>query len=87
MIQKTAKTVADVLEWIETTEHHSASVCTEPGFLVLKGYHDKLRVPRAIWRKSTKCVRPGNRFDTRMYRITATGRVHLWRARKAAKAH
>lgn len=78
MTQKTAKTVEDVLHWIETTPHHFASVCDEPGFFILKGYGDKLRIPMALQEKSLKLVVPSSdRFDSRMYRATKSGRARL----------
>lgn len=83
MGQKTAKTVEDVLQWIETTPHHIASVCDEPGFLVLRGQFDKLRIPRVLQAKTSRLIRPGGRFDTRMYRATKSGRARLRRATKA----
>ena len=76
--QKTAKTVEDVLNWIETTPHHFASVCDEPGFFILKGYVDKLRIPMDLQEKSLKLVVPSSdRFDNRMYRATKSGRARL----------
>lgn len=83
MGQVTAKTVEDVLRWVETTPHHFASVCDEPGFFVLKGYGDKLRIPEEIQHKSMHLVQPNtNRFDNRMYRATKAGRARLRRADK-----
>ena len=85
MTQKTAKTVLDVLDWIETTPHHIASA-EDPKFFVLKGHHDTLRIPTAIHDKMRKLVKPGGFFDQRMYRCTPSGRVRRWRDRKAAEA-
>lgn len=83
MAQLTAKTVEDVLEWIETTPHHFASVCDEPGFFILKGHKDKLRIPESIHNQTIKLVEPSkDRFDTRMYRATKAGRARLRRANK-----
>lgn len=77
MGQVTAKTVADVLEWIETTPHHIASTIEEPGFFVLRGYGCKLRIPIAVHAQTKGLVKPGKRFDTRMYRATIPGRLRL----------
>ena len=78
MSQKTAKTVEDVLHWIETEPHHFASVCDEPGFFVLRGYGTKLRIPMSIQEKSLRLVAPSkNRFDNRMYRATKSGLARL----------
>lgn len=80
MTQLTAKTVEDVLNWIETTPHHFASVCDEPGFFILKGYGDKLRIPMHIQSESMRLVEPSkDRFDNRMYRATKSGRARLRR--------
>ncbi len=78
MTQKTAKTVAEVLEWIETNEHHFASA-EDPKFFILKGHRDVLRIPDAIRIKTLKFVEPGKRFDSRMYRATKAGRAYLRR--------
>lgn len=84
MTQVTAKTVEDVLRWIETTPHHFASVIDEPGFFVLKGYGEKLRIPQALQEKTMRLVEPAkDRFDSRMYRATKSGRARLRRADKA----
>lgn len=81
MAQLTAKTVEDVLRWIENTPHHYASVCDEPGFFILKGYGDKLRIPMALQEKTLKLVEPSkSRFDNRMYRATKSGRARLRRS-------
>lgn len=83
MAQITAKTVEDVLRWIEETPHHFASVVDEPGFFILKGYGDKLRIPNHIHEKTMRLVEPArDRFDTRMYRATKSGRARLARAKK-----
>lgn len=81
MAQKTAKTVEDVLEWIETTPHHRASWIEEEGFFVLQGHHHKLRIPEAIQEKTRGLVRPGDPMDQRMYRATKTGRAKLRKAK------
>lgn len=82
MAQLTAKTVEDVLRWIETTPHHFASA-EDPGFIVLKGHGDVLRIPETIRVATLRLVEPGGRFDTRMYRATKAGRARLRRAAKA----
>ncbi len=87
MSQLTAKSVEDVLNWIETTPHHFASVIDEPGFLILKGYGDKLRIPLHLQEKTMRLVEPArDRFDSRMYRATKSGRARLRRAAKATGA-
>lgn len=84
MSQKTAKTVEDVLNWIEATPHHYASVCDEPGFFILKGYGDKLRIPYFIQDKTLRLVEPSkDKFDNRMYRATKSGRARLRRAKNS----
>lgn len=77
MAQKTAKTVEDVLEWVENTPHHYAAWDDEPGFFILKGHGDKLRIPEAIQKQTRTLVEPGGRFDTRMFRATKAGRALL----------
>jgi hypothetical protein len=82
--QKTAKTVEDVLDWIETTPHHKAAWedMPEPGFLVLSGHHDRLRIPTDVHARASRLVAPGDQFDTRMYRATKAGRARLARWRR-----
>lgn len=90
MGQTTAKTVEDVLQWIETTEHHKAA-CFPPGapwvgeriaftHIILSGHHDRLRVPVAVWKAAGRLITVGAQFDTRMYRATKAGRARLRRA-------
>lgn len=85
MRQLTAKSVEDVLNWVETTEHHYASV-EDPGFMILKGYSAVLRIPEPIRKASANLIEPGKEFDTRMYRATAAGKARLRRARRRAAA-
>ena len=85
MAQTTAKTVEDVLRWVETTPHHFASACDEPGFFLLKGYGEKLRVPYDLQVKTIRLIEPSkDRFDNRMYRATKSGRARLRRSEPAA---
>jgi hypothetical protein len=92
MTQLTAKTVEDVLRWVESTAHHSAAWRPKHGrgyaqlddpeaCLVLAGYGDTLRIPAAIHKLTDKLVEPSReKFDTRMYRATKAGRARLRRA-------
>jgi len=83
MAQTTAKTVEDVLRWIENEPHHFASVIDEPGFFILKGHGSKLRIPESIQQASMRFVEPNkDRFDNRMYRATKSGRARLRRSEK-----
>lgn len=77
MKQLTAKTVAQVLNWINTTPHHYAAVDEEIGFFILKGFGDKLRIPAAIHAEMIDDVEPGPYLDARMYVLTAKGRRKL----------
>ena len=75
MGQKTAKTVEDVLYWIETTPHHYAATDDEEGFFILKGHGgNKLRIPNDLQRQTHDlvCSSP-DQFDTRMFRANAEG--------------
>lgn len=83
MAQKTAKTVEDVLEWIETTQHHYAASDEEEGFFILKGRTDKLRIPNEVHAQTRDLVKPGEQFDTRMYRANAAGKRRLNKSKKA----
>ena len=74
MKQVTAKTVLDVLRWIETTPHHYAASDDEAGFFILKGHGTKLRIPNAIHAKTIDLVKPGDASDARMFRASAKGR-------------
>jgi len=74
--QKTAKTVLDVLNWIENTQHHYAAWDEEPGFFILKGRHFKLRVPEALQAETRNFVHPSpEAFDTRMFRANKKGKA------------
>lgn len=77
MKQLTAKTVEDVLNWIETKPHHYAASDEEPGFFILKGRDHKLRIPDAIHAQTSGLVQPGDEFDRRMYRATEAGLARL----------
>jgi len=84
MAQLTAKTVEDVLQWVETNQHHFASA-EDPAFFVLKGYGQTLRIPEAIRAKAVHLIEPSkDRFDSRMYRATKSGRARL--ARQTGRA-
>jgi hypothetical protein len=92
MSQVTAKTVEDVLRWIETTPHHKAAWRTKDGrdyaehddpnsFLVLSGHREVLRIPVAIQKQTRMLVQASReQFDTRMFRATKAGRARLRRA-------
>lgn len=82
MTQKTAKTVEDVLEWVETNAHHRG--WKDDGVLVLAGHSAVLRIPRAVHEKTMGLIEPGGQFDARMYRATKSGKARLRRARRAA---
>jgi hypothetical protein len=77
--QLTAKSVEDVLRWVETTPHHFASA-EDPKFFVLKGHGATLRIPEALRAETARYIEPGKNFDTRMYRATKAGRARLRRA-------
>lgn len=77
MKQTTAKTVEDVLNWIETKPHHYAASDEEPGFFILKGRDHKLRIPDAIHALTHPFVQPGGEFDRRMYRATGAGLARI----------
>lgn len=84
MSQLTAKTVDDVLRWIETTPHHRAAIDgfrdRDKGFFVLDGYTGRLRIPLAIRLEAMRFIQPGGQFDTRMFRATPAGKARLTRA-------
>lgn len=80
MRQVTAKSVEDVLRWVETTPHHIASWIDEPGFFVLKGHSSKLRISETLQARTHKLIEPGGSFDNRMYRATKAGRARLRKA-------
>lgn len=82
MAQLTPKTAAQALRWIDTTPHHYAAVDDEPGFFILKGYGNKLRIPNAIHEQMQGCVEPGPFLDARMYVLTAKGRRMLRKAER-----
>lgn len=85
--QFTAKTVEDVLRWIEARPHHFASWISDPGFFVLGGHGYRLRVPELLQEQTCRLLRSdGSRFDNRMYRANAAGLARLRRAAKKALA-
>lgn len=63
--QFTAKTIQDVMLWLETTPHHIASA-EDPKVFVLKGHFNILRIPESLRKRCF--VKPSENFDTRMYR-------------------
>lgn len=78
MAQKTAKTIFDVLDWVENNGHHYASWCDEDGFLILKGFGVKLRIPVAVHYEVMGLIEPSSdEFDTRMYRANRKGRAAM----------
>lgn len=90
MAQMTAKTVEDVLQWIETTPHHRASWRTKDGrdyallddpsaVFVLEGYRQKLRIPLSVQEQTRDLIEPGGKYDNRMYRANKAGRARLRR--------
>jgi hypothetical protein len=85
MKQLTAKTVEDVLGWIESTPHHKGKV--EAKFFVLEGHHDRLRIPRALCADAAPLYHASpDQHDTRMYRATPAGKARLTRWRKRVEA-
>lgn len=78
MAQRTLRTVAQVLNWIETNRHHIADG-TQANRLRLRGYENEARIPDDVWRATRGLVKPGGFFDCRMYRATWKGRlILLW---------
>ena len=73
MSQKTAKTVEDVIRWVETNAHHRAAWVQNDAFLVLSGDGSTLRIPRSVQERTHGLIKPGDIFDTRMYRATEAG--------------
>ena len=76
MKQRTARSVVEVLEWIETTPHHWASA-EEPGFFVIGNRECKLRIPVSLYRSMDGLIDVGGEFDSRMYRASELGRKML----------
>lgn len=79
MAQKTANTILEALAWIESTAHHRASLISDPGFFVLDGHGDKLRIPEALQEQMRDLIDPGDHFDRRMYRANRKGRAYMKR--------
>ncbi len=85
---QTAKTIPDVLEWIETHAHHKAAMMPENAprdqqFLVLSNYGEQLRIPPELSKAAFKYVQSSPwPFDQRMYRAKPNG-IRL--LRKAGK--
>lgn len=85
--QKTAKSVEEVLEWVETTPHHIAGWELKPRqrledakFFYLQGDEGKLRIPLELQLQVGPFLKPGEHLDRRMYRATAVGKrkLSLW---------
>jgi hypothetical protein len=85
--QVTAETVEDAVRWINTTQHHIGSWIRAPGFFVLQGYHDLLRVPEDMWPKVTKLIQPAGSLDARMFCLTKSSKNRLRRAEAFASDH
>lgn len=83
MKQRTARSVVEVLEWIETIPHHWASN-EDLGFFVIGGFDYKLRIPDHIHAKMDKMIMVGDRLDARMYRATPYGKKILTQHRNKA---
>lgn len=93
MAQLTAKTVEDVIRWVETTPHHRASwrsndprnpLSDDGARLVLEGYGTKLIIPLAVQEQTRSLIQASHdQFDTRMFRATKAGRARLRKAEKA----
>lgn len=69
--KRTAKTADQVRAWIESTEHHIAESIydvevTKATHLLLKGYHEQLRIPSAVLKECH--LTSSDKFDNRMYR-------------------
>ena len=68
-----AKTILDVLVWIETNEHHYADASDGKVF-ILRGHGAELRAPFELWQKVSPRVETArDPFDSRMYRATPYG--------------
>jgi hypothetical protein len=83
--QVTAKTAREVLDWIETNQHHIGDAQT-PGFFVLKGYQNTLRIPTTLYADMADLIEPGGEFDTRMFRAKQVGSELLSEAQLAYRA-
>lgn len=95
MKQLTAKSVEDVLRWMESTPHHKGAVVgidysTNPptrlpeARFILSGYHARLIIPFDIHEMAAPLYSPGGYFDTRMYRPNTKGRAFLRRLDRLA---
>lgn len=87
MKQTTAKTIEQALDWIDKNHHHE--IGTEfnkhggKTHIFYKNYHEKLRVPIALF-MVFKYIKPNTRkFDTRMFMLTPAGKDFLRRRRHA----
>lgn len=74
--QTTARHIAFVRCWIETTPHHKAYAeyakgavegRDPPTHMVLENYHERLRVPVELW-AACYVIPAQSEFDNRMYR-------------------
>ena len=88
MKQITVKRTVEALHWIHNSAHHVVgtewSSKTPLGEQTMENfshvfyanYHEKIRVPAALYAEVSKYIRPNTRkFDTRMFALTAAGRV------------
>lgn len=77
MAQKTAKTVLDVVIWLEAMPHHRGAFDgwnnSDPGFFVLDGDGYKLRIPLRLVAVCRPYMTPGDNLDRRMYRASPAG--------------
>lgn len=88
MKQITAKTVEDVLEWVETNQHHRGEWIgpydAETHF-ILTGHQARIRIPTELQKQTRGLIEPSKAFDTRMFRATKSGRARLARYKRSAQ--
>lgn len=76
----TARSIVDVLFWIETKQHHITDA-TDKEFFVLRGYWNQLRIPTEVGKAAYRYMEPArDPFDTRAYRAKPSGKRLLRKA-------
>lgn len=76
----TARSIVDVLFWIETKQHHIADAM-DRDFFILRGYWNQIRVPTNIAQAAYKYLESArDPFDKRMYRAKPSGKRLLRKA-------
>lgn len=74
--QRTLSTLEELRDWIETHPHHVTELQEEKRRIVVQNHHEMILVPQDLWEQAP--LRPGGRFDNRMWRWGKEPPLTLW---------